>query len=208
MSETSDSLSSNQNIIKRNQISISVNGMNDLIGNENLHNSIALSYKRRFNNYALRFGFFSDEKLTDTQIGRLSKLNDTAYILTSTNMTNYKKGFNIGLEKSTLIINKITFFYGAELNFLYLEDLTITSSSYFRTQVSNEYLNYSHGGNGKSNYGYGLGLKPIIGINQNITNHISTSIELGILAYYTSFNNHTSRLSFDEKLKLNLNINF
>lgn len=220
LAENSDTLNNpkvNLNLLKRNVISISVDNMYDLLGNNNnsnaVFNSAYLNYTRRFKSCSLRIGGYEYETETEFQSNNYTKLTDSTYTITSNKSLDYNYiGLRLGIEKNYLINNNLYFFYGVDINIAYVKVSTNQIISWYNINSS---APYSFGGISIIPSGYSnnykltnLGITPFIGITECFTPFISTSLEFDLLAYYSQMQNQSSSINLDEKFKLLVNFSF
>jgi len=211
-SETSDSLQLTSKV-KRNEIGISLRGMNNLTNsNWSMSDFITLSYKRKINDFALRFALYHYTKEKVESYNNLIKVNDSILILTYYKTKTDYLGAKIGIERDVKISNNLVFFYGIDVFYSNIKEEHFVSSVWYIYGNEIEKINgnadsFSNNPDNTS-FGYEVGINPIAGITQYFSPVCSATLEFSFLSYYTKIKDTSRTTPLDERLKLTISFGF
>jgi len=196
---------------QRNEIDISVTGMNDIIFNKSKQN-INIGYKRFINGNAIRFNLYVGNNGSLAPYTGITFINDSLYALKSMYLEQSIVGIKTGWENDLIIYMNSILILGCDLNLASISKTTSFNIERYRKTKNIKLPAYFGGGpsDWSTKYGLNLGLSPVIGLSYYFTPSYSATALLVFDCFYEKYQGdlESSIIVLNESIKLSFNVSF
>ncbi len=155
---------------------------NDLFNNKFTHGFLGgILYRRTHSKHTYRFGFIISNFYVEANYGDKIE-QDTVNIQKSYSLSSTKNIIQMGIQKNKVLTKRVNINYGSDINFMHINasNMFYNKVEYYDTLSLNYYvkdilINYSY----KTN-GYGIAIKPFVGIDYYLSKRWFISTELSM----------------------------